>query len=147
MSIFLDESSGDKYVYVTVYYFTYNIDEDNQNLIVFDREEHVPDEMKDQAKKLRARFIKPDFTTANELAKESIAHTSDGKIYQSPPLYKENTLRTMLKRIETDTHSIDISDENYGNINIALADGIFEAFNRIYLNPNLTLDELREKMT
>lgn len=145
MSIFADEDPKDKYVYVTVYYIAYDISENNKGIIVFDKESHIPSEVKHKAKEVRAKFLKPDFSAASEIAKESIMHTPDGKIYQSPPLYRENTLKLLLKQIKTDTHSIDINDENYGSLNSSLADGVFEAFNRIFLNPNPTIDDLLER--
>lgn len=145
MAFIKEEPTKPEYVYFTLFYIVFKIGENLENYIFFEKLESIPesDNLRDKAKKVKIKFALPNFSMNNFLSKESIAYTPDGRAYHNISMYKENVLKHLLKRIETDNLKLDINSENYANLNYQLAESCFDIFNKYYLNPNISIEELK----
>jgi hypothetical protein len=141
MDIFFN-SEKKTYLDVIIYFCEYKISDKENNFFFFNNENDVNDIVKGKIKKIIAKFIIPSYMELNAIKKESIITKPDGTFFIHENAYEQNIIKSLLVKIIMPDYEIEVNEDNYGKLHPTLVEKLFIGFERKFLRPEVSVDEI-----
>ena len=138
MDIFINKEKR-QYVTLEIYFYCYNyndLTDGNDNMVFSHNKNSIPADSS-KIKKLVAKILAPTFDEYMGILRDSVLQLSNGGALIDEASYRENIVKTLLKKIITDDYEYEITEDNYGELHPLLGVSIYRAFDEKFLNPVL----------